>query len=103
MKKFLSFIMVIVLIFATALPCVYAADEVTVSQVEEMLKGIDTLQQIQSKRSSYTASSHYDINTTNTSIITKQMATRPLWAKRYLDTLLMTAILALPLILGGAP
>ena len=37
----------------------------------QMLKGIDTLQQMQDKRSSYTADSHYDINTTNTSIITK--------------------------------
>lgn len=71
MKKVLSFIMVLILMFTAVLPCVYAEDEVTVSQVEEMLKGIDTLQQMQNKRSSYTASGHYDITTTNASIITK--------------------------------
>ncbi len=76
MKKLFSFIMALVLMFTTVLPCVYAADDVAASQVEEMLKGIDTLQQMQNKRSSYTASSHYDINTTNTKIIDKHKAAR---------------------------
>ena len=72
MKKVLSFIMVIALMFTAVLPCVYAADETSVSQVEEMLKGIDTLQQMQNKRSSYTASGgNYDLGTTSSSVITK--------------------------------
>lgn len=76
MKKFLSFIMAFVLLFTTFLPCVCAADEVTASQVEEMLKNIDTLQQMQNKRSTYKASGHYDITTTNSSVIAKHKTAR---------------------------
>lgn len=72
MKKVLSFIMVIALMFTAVLPCVYAADETSVSQVEELLKGIDTLQQMQNKRSTYTVkNAHYDINTTKNAVITE--------------------------------
>ncbi len=76
MKKLFSFIMVLVLTFTVVPPCVYATDNVTVSQVEEMLKGIDTLQQMQNKRNSYSASGHYDITTTNSSVIAKHEAAR---------------------------
>lgn len=69
MKNFLSVIMAIILVFGTALPFVYAADTATVSEVEELLQSIDTLQQMQDKRSKYTASGHYDINTTNAKTI----------------------------------
>lgn len=76
MKKFLSFVMALVVCLSSALPAVYAADMYSVSEVESMLNEIDTLQQMQNKRNSYTASSHYDINTTNTSIITKHEKAR---------------------------
>ncbi len=76
MKKIFSFIIALILVSASALLCVYAADEVTVSQVEQMLTSIDTLEQTQSKRSKYTASGHYDLNTTNASVITKHNTAR---------------------------
>ena len=76
MKKLISFIMVLVLMFTTVMLCAYAADDVTVSQVEEMLNGIDTLKQIQDKRSSYTASGHYDVTTTNQTVINKHNTAR---------------------------
>ncbi len=76
MKKLLSFTMIFILIFTSVMPYVWASDEVSVYQVTEMLKGIDTLQQMQDKRSKYTASGHYDITTTNTSTITKHNTAR---------------------------
>lgn len=76
MKKFLSFIMAIMLICSTTPPCIYASDTLTVSDVEQMLQSIDTLQQIQDKRSSYTASGHYDITTTNSNTISKHEKAR---------------------------
>ena len=76
MKKFLSFIMAIMLVFSTSLTCVYASEANTVSEVEEMLRNIDTLQQMQDKRNSYTVSGHYDINTTNSTTIKKHNSTR---------------------------
>ncbi len=76
MKKFFSFMMILVILLASVLHCVYAADEITVAQVEEMLESIDTLQQMQDKRSTYTAKNHYDINTTNASTIAKHEAAR---------------------------
>ena len=50
LKKVISLLMVLVLTFSMILPCVYAENTVTVSAVEEMLKGIDSLQQMQDKR-----------------------------------------------------
>ena len=76
MKKLFSFIMVLVLVVTSVPTFVFAAEDVTVSQVEEMLKGIDSLKQMQDKRSSYTASGHYDLNTTNASVITKHETAR---------------------------
>ena len=76
MKKLFSFTMIFVLIFTSVITCAFATDEVTVSEVTEMLEGIDTLQQMQDKRSKYTASGHYDITTTNTSTITKHNTAR---------------------------
>lgn len=76
MKKFLSFIMFLVIMLTGVLSCAFAADDITVSQVEEMLRGIDTLQQMQSKRSKYTASGHYDTGTTNASVAAKHEAAR---------------------------
>lgn len=76
MKKFISFVLVLVMCFCTVSVCVSAADNASVSEVIEMLKGIDTLQQMQNKRSTYTASGHYDINTTNASTITKHEKAR---------------------------
>ncbi len=76
MKKSFSFIMSLVIILTSVLPCVYAANEITVSQVEEMLESIDTLEQMQNKRSTYKVSGHYDINTTSASTIAKHEAAR---------------------------
>ncbi len=76
MKKFLSFILAIMLVCIAVLPCAYASASASVSEVEEMLQSIDTLQQMQDKRSKYTASGHYDINTTNSSTINKHNAAR---------------------------
>ncbi len=69
MKKFISVILA-VLVLVTAIPYAYAADDPVVAAVVEMLEGIDTLQQMQDKRSTYKGGSkHYDIGTTNASII----------------------------------
>ena len=76
MKKSFSFIASLILLLALSLSCAFAADEAAVSQVEAMLQNIDTLQQMQDKRSKYTAGSHYDINTTSASIISKHEAAR---------------------------
>ena len=76
MKKFISFIMAIVLMLTAVPLCTYAADEATVEQVEEMLTNIDTLQQMQNKRSQYSASGHYDITTTDANRIAKHKAAR---------------------------
>ncbi|MBQ7118285.1 MAG: thioester domain-containing protein [Clostridia bacterium] len=76
MKKAVSFIMVFVLMLSAFMPCAYAADEITVSQVEEMLESIDTLQQMQNKRGTYKASGHYDINTTDANVISKHQTAR---------------------------
>ncbi len=76
MKKLFSFIMVLVLVVTSVPTFVFAAEDVTASQVEEMLKGIDSLKQMQDKRSSYTASGHYDLNTTNAAVITKHETAR---------------------------
>ena len=75
MKKLISLTIIFILIF-TSIPYISAADEVTASQVTEMLKGIDTLQQMQDKRSKYTASGHYDITTTNTNTINRHNTAR---------------------------
>ncbi len=72
MKKIFSFLMAFILTFSAALPCVFAADDTAVAQVAEMLEKIDTLQQMQNKRNTFTVSSkynHYDINTTNAAVI----------------------------------
>ncbi|MBQ9913684.1 MAG: Ig domain-containing protein [Clostridia bacterium] len=76
MKKTVCFFVSLLFLLVTGLSCAYAADEFTVSQVEEMLQNIDTLQQMQDKRSKYTASGHYDINTTNTTTIFKHNSAR---------------------------
>ncbi len=76
MKKLFSFVMSLIIMLTPLLPYAYAADEVTVSQVEQLLESIDTLQQMQDKRSTYKASGHYDINTTNAGIITKHETAR---------------------------
>lgn len=77
MKKFLSVLIALILAFSAVTPCIYAAESFTVSQVEEMLIGIDTLSQMQSKRNSYTASGgHYDINTTNKTTISRHTTAR---------------------------
>ena len=76
MKKLFSFVMVLVVIISAVPMCFYATDEATVSQVEQTLREIDTLEQMQDKRSKYTAGGHYDISTTNTDIITKHNTAR---------------------------
>ncbi len=52
------------------------ASAASVEDVINQLEAIDTLQQMQSKRSKYTATGHYDTGTTSTSIITKHEAAR---------------------------
>ena len=76
MKKSICYIMCLITLLVSGLSVAYAADEFTVSQVEEMLENIDTLQQMQDKRSKYTASGHYDINTTNNNTINKHNTAR---------------------------
>ncbi len=76
MKKSVCFFMSLLFLLVSGLSCAYAADEYTVSQVEEMLENIDTLQQMQDKRSKYTASGHYDINTTNATTISRHNSAR---------------------------
>ncbi len=76
MKKFFTSVIILILILTSIQPCAFAADGITVSQVEEMLENIDTLQQMQNKRSAYSAKYHYDINTSDTNIITKHEAAR---------------------------
>lgn len=66
-----TFIIGVILI----IPMSSAASDV--DDVISQLEAIDTLQQIQNKRSSYSAGSkHYDIGTTNNSIITKHKTAR---------------------------
>lgn len=76
MKKLFSFTIIFILIFTAVLSYACAADENAASQVAQMLKGIDTLQQMQDKRTKYTAGGHYDITTTNNSTITKHNTAR---------------------------
>lgn len=76
MKKFLTFIFFFLLLFTSLLTFTYAADDITVSEVEKMLESIDTLQQMQDNKRKYTTSGHYDINTTNTSVINRHNAAR---------------------------
>ncbi len=77
MKKLISFVMAILLVCSTAMLFAYAADDISVSEVVEMLQNIDTLQQMQDKRNTYTAGTkHYDINTTSSSIISQHTAAR---------------------------
>ncbi|MBQ3137207.1 MAG: Ig-like domain-containing protein [Clostridia bacterium] len=76
MKKFFSFMIILVVLLTSAMLCACAADEFTAEQVTEMLEEIDTLQQMQDKRSTFTAKNHYDINTTNASTIAKHKAAR---------------------------
>ena len=47
-----------------------------IENVISQLESIDTLSQMQNKRNSYTASGHYDINTTNASVISKHEKAR---------------------------
>lgn len=76
MKKLFCLLMAFVLVLVSGSVCIFASGETAVSQVEQMLEKIDTLEQMQNKRSSYTAKSHYDITTTIESIITKHKAAR---------------------------
>ena len=76
MKKYFCFIMSLIFLLVLGLSFASATDETAVSQVEEMLQNIDTLQQMQDKRSKYTANGHYDITTTNSSTITKHNTAR---------------------------
>lgn len=82
MKKAISRIFSLLLVLFTAvsiLPHTVRASEVTdqaVSAVISQLESIDTLQQMQDKRSQYTANSHYDANTTDTATIADHEAAR---------------------------
>lgn len=68
MLKILSTLLLFVLTVGSVCPVVYA-DAAAVQDVTEQLEAIDTLQQMQNKRSLYTVkNSHYDTTTTNASI-----------------------------------
>lgn len=77
MKRFFSGALSLLLLLLLSLTLLFPAPAAlateagddAVQQVIAQLEAIDTLQQIQDKRSSYTAKNHYDINTTNTSTI----------------------------------
>ena len=74
MNKALAFIMSVV-ICAGLFVCVAEAESEVLAVIGQ-LESIDTLQQMQNKRSSYTASSHYDITTTSTKIINNHNTAR---------------------------
>lgn len=60
-------------------PAAYAeetTDDPAVEAVIAQLEAIDTLQEMQNKRNTYTAKSHYDINTTDPAIIEAHTAAR---------------------------
>ena len=73
--KVLSLLMIAVICFGTFTPAIGVGNQV--EDVIEMLESIDTVQQMHSKRSSYSAGSyHYDITTTKDSIIAKHVSAR---------------------------
>ena len=76
-KLFKSVITVFISLFCFVLSAAATdAKAATVEDVTAMLESIDSLQVMQSKRSKYTASGHYDITTTSTSVITKHNTAR---------------------------
>ena len=74
MNKVLAFIMSVVICMGLFV-CVAEAESEVLAVIGK-LESIDTLQQMQDKRSSYTASSHYDITTTSTKIINNHNTAR---------------------------
>lgn len=79
----------LVLIGSPITPLVHAAqipDEQVLALIDQ-LDAIDTLQEIQDMRSKYTASGHYDINTTNKTIIARHEKARSGY-EAYVETML---------------
>lgn len=74
MNKVLAFIMSVVICMGLFV-CVAEAESEVLAVIGQ-LESIDTLQQMQNKRYTYTASSHYDINTTKESIINSHDSAR---------------------------
>ena len=73
--KVIAFMLVMILSVTTLIPAV-AVDNPTVEDVKVMLQGIDTLQQMQDKRSKYTASGNYDLNGGSANVIVKHETAR---------------------------
>lgn len=77
MKKsiicFLS-LMIILSLFTVGSLSAAAEEKYTVQQVTELLEGIDSLQQMQDKRSSYTVTKHYNAN--NASVVASHQSAR---------------------------
>ena len=94
-SKIIAGLVAILLLCSAVTPIVLAAESTdeAVLTVIDQLEIIDTLQQMQNKRTSYTASSHYDINTTNQTIITRHVNARNGY-ESYVDTMFAARIAA---------
>lgn len=73
-ERVLSLLLVVIMLMCMILPV--HADTHTVESVTAQLEEIDTLQQIQDNRSKYTTSGHYDLTTTNQTVIDRHLAKR---------------------------
>ena len=83
-------------ILGSSVTLVVLSTEITddsVLAVIDSLEAIDTLPEMQNKRSQYTASGHYDITTTNESVIAKHEAARTGY-ESYVDTMFAARIAA---------
>lgn len=92
--KAIVYLVVMVFFSSTARPIAFAAEsDDVVSDVIQQLEAIDTLQEMQNKRKEYTASGHYDVNTTNEDVINRHEAARSGY-ETYVDTMFAARIAA---------
>ena len=73
-------------------PVAQITDEAVLALIEQ-LESIDTLQEMQSMRNQYTASGHYDINTTDEAVIARHESARTNY-EAYIDTMFAARIAA---------
>ena len=97
--RIMSLLLALVMFAGYAAPVVHAADETDVTDeavqaVITQLEAIDTLQQMQDKRYTYTVKDpHYDINTTDTGVIERHLARRAGY-EEYVSTMFAARIAA---------
>ena len=94
-KRLVAYLIVFVLLCTSICPIALASEsgDNAVSDVVAQLTSIDTLQEMQNKRSAYTASGHYDITTTDAARIAKHNAARTGY-ETYIDTMFAARIAA---------